>query len=100
MIHCYSPFPVLNSRVCKTLFYYLLTYLLLVGVPFATAGYSDLTLPRIIYKGGNETLGPEGLRSLLSQVAAVLQSGFNREPIALKLSDPNLSSILYLFGWR
>ena len=58
----------------KQFFIIVLTYLLLVEVPFATAGYSDLTLPRIIYKGGNDNARPEGLRSLLSQLGPKLRS--------------------------
>ena len=84
----------------KQFFIIVLTYLLLVGVPFAKAGYSDLTLPRIIYKGGNDNARPEGLRSLLSQVARRTSIEVNREPIALKLSDPNLFKhpFIYLGG--
>jgi len=71
-----------------------------VGVPPAAAGYSDLTLPRVIYKGGNDNARPEGLRSLLSQIARRTSIEVNREPIALKLSDPKLFQhpFIYLGG--
>ena len=81
----------------KHFFIIVLAYLLLVGVRLAAAGYSDLTLPRIIYKGGNDNARPEGLRSLLSQVARRTSIEVNREPIALKLSDPNLFKYPFIY---
>ena len=66
----------------------------------AAAGYSSLTLPRILYKGGNDNPRPEALRSLLSQVARRTSIEVNREPIALELSDPKLFKhpFIYLGG--
>ena len=81
----------------KHFFIIVLAYFLLVGVRLASAGYSDLTLPRIIYKGGNDNARPEGLRSLLSQVARRTSIEVNREPIALKLSDPNLFKYPFIY---
>ena len=81
----------------KYFFIIVLAYLLLVGVHLASAGYSDLTLPRIIYKGGNDNARPEGLRSLLSEVARRTSIEVNREPIALQLSDPNLFKYPFIY---
>lgn len=56
----------------------------------AAAGYSSLTLPRVLYKGGNDSARPEALRSLLAQIARRTSVEVNREPGALRLSDPDL----------
>lgn len=56
----------------------------------AVAGYSHLTLPRILYQGGNDNPRPEALRSILAQVSRRTSIEVNREPIALKLTDPEL----------
>jgi hypothetical protein len=56
----------------------------------AIAEYSSLTLPRILYQGGNDKPRPEALRSLLAQVSRRTSIEVNREPVALKLSDPEL----------
>jgi hypothetical protein len=56
----------------------------------AVAGYSNLTLPRILYQGGNDNPRPEALRSLLAQVSRRTSIEVNREPVALNLADPEL----------
>ncbi|MBC8284700.1 MAG: DUF4159 domain-containing protein [Nitrospinae bacterium] len=66
-------------------------------VNLAAAGYSNLTLPRILYKGGNNDARPEALRSLLAQIARRTSIEVNREPIALKLSDPNLFKYPFIY---
>ncbi|MEK9627690.1 MAG: DUF4159 domain-containing protein [Nitrospinota bacterium] len=81
----------------KNLFIVLLVGTLLIGLSPAWAGYSDLTLPRIIYKGGNDNARPEGLRSLLSQIARRTSVEVNREPIALKLGDPSLFNYPFIY---
>jgi hypothetical protein len=63
----------------------------------AVAGYSSLTLPRIIYQGGNDNPRPEALRSLLAQVSRRTSIEVNREPVALKLSDPELFRHPFIF---
>tara|TARA_Y100000588_G_scaffold374951_1_gene450733 strand:+ start:614 stop:1372 length:759 start_codon:yes stop_codon:yes gene_type:complete len=72
-------------------------HLLFVGATSVTAGYSDLTLPRIIYKGGNDNARPEGLTSLLSQIARRTSVEVKREPIALKFSDPKLFKYPFIY---
>ena len=54
------------------------------------ASYSNLTLPRIMYQGGNDNPRPEALRSLLAQVSRRTSIEVNREPVALNVSDPEL----------
>ena len=54
------------------------------------AGYSNLTLPRIKYQGGNDNPRPEALRSLLAQVTRRTSIEVNREPVALNVSDADL----------
>lgn len=56
----------------------------------AVAGYSSLTLPRILYEGGNDNSRPAALRSILAQVSRRTSIEVNREPLALKISDPAL----------
>ncbi len=56
----------------------------------AVAGYSNLTLPRIMYQGGNDNPRPEALRSLLAQITRRTSIEVNREPVALNVSDPKL----------
>jgi hypothetical protein len=63
----------------------------------AVAGYSNLTLPRIKYEGGNDNPRPEALRSLLAQVSRRTSIEVNREPIALKLTDPELFHHPFIF---
>ena len=73
------------------------SFSLSVGAGLATADYSNLTIPRIVYKGGDDNARPEGLRSLLSQIARRTSIEVNREPIALKLSDPKLSKYPFIY---
>jgi hypothetical protein len=54
------------------------------------SGYSNLTLPRILYQGGNDNPRPQALRSLLAQISRRTSIEVNREPVALNLSDPEL----------
>lgn len=87
----------------KYLFIFGLAFLGVTGLDSAKAvadSYSSLTLPRITYQGGNDNPRPEALRSLLAQVARRTSVEVNREPIALKLSDPNLFKhpFIYLGG--
>ena len=72
-------------------------HLLFVGATSVTAGFSDLTLPRIIYRGGNDNARPEGLTSLLSQIARRTSVEVKREPIALKFSDPKLFKYPFIY---
>ncbi|MBT4104857.1 MAG: DUF4159 domain-containing protein [Nitrospina sp.] len=54
------------------------------------AGNSHLTLPRILYQGGNDNPRPQALRSLLAQLSRRTSIEVNREPVALNISDPEL----------
>ena len=74
----------------KQFFIIILSIFLFGSVNVSGAGYSSLTIPRILYKGGSDDARPEALRSLLAQVARRTSIEVNREPILLKLSDPNL----------
>ena len=60
------------------------------NITLVEADYSSLTLPRIMYQGGNDNARPAALRSLLAQVTRRTSIEVNREPIALNISDPNL----------
>jgi len=64
------------------------------------AGYSNLTLPRIMYQGGNDNPRPDALRSLLAQVTRRTSIEVNREPVALNVSDPGLfrHPFIYMAG--
>jgi len=66
-------------------------------VNVAEAGYSSLTIPRILYKGGNDDPRPEALRSLLAQIARRTSIEVNREPTSLKLSDPKLFKYPFIY---
>jgi hypothetical protein len=79
----------------KYIFIFGLAFLLIADI--ATADYSSLTLPRIVYEGGNDNARPEALRSLLAQIARRTSVEVNREPIALKLSDPNLFKFPFIY---
>jgi len=95
-MHCYrypSCFTLKGMR--KYLFILGLAFLFVADI--AKADYSSLTLPRIIYKGGNYNARPEALRSLLAQIARRTSVEVNREPIALKLSDPNLFKYPFIY---
>jgi hypothetical protein len=81
----------------KYFFIFGLAFLLTGGAEIAKAGYSSLTLPRIVYEGGNDNARPEGLRSLLAQIARRTSVEVNREPIALKLSDPDLFKYPFIY---
>jgi len=74
----------------KQFFIIILSIFLFGSANVSGAGYSSLTIPRILYKGGNDDPRPEALRSLLAQIARRTSIEVNREPILLKLSDPNL----------
>ncbi len=54
------------------------------------ASYSNLTLPRVIYRGGNDNPRPQALRSLLAQISRRTSIEVNREPVTLNISDPEL----------
>ncbi len=63
----------------------------------AGAGYSNFTLPRILYQGGNNNPRPEALRSLLAQVTRRTSIEVNREPVALNISDPDLFQYPFIY---
>ena len=63
----------------------------------ALADYSRLTIPYLHYKGGNPEPRPDGLRSLLSQVAKRTSIEVNREPLKIKLPDPALYRYPFLY---
>ena len=95
-MHCYrypSCFTLKGMR--KYLFILGLAFLFVADI--AKADYSSLTLPRIVYKGGNDNARPEALRSLLAQIARRTSVEVNREPIVLKLSDPNLFKYPFVY---
>ncbi len=97
-MHCYrhlSCFKLKGMR--KYLFIAALAFFLLGESAFVSAGDSNLTLPRIVYEGGNDNARPEGLRSLLAQIARRTSVEVNREPISLKLSDPNLFKYPFIY---
>ena len=81
----------------KQLFIIILSVFLFGLVNVAGADYSSLTIPRILYKGGNDGPRPEALRSLLAQIARRTSVDVNREPISLKLSDPNLFKYPFIY---
>ena len=77
----------------KFFFIFGLALFFIVGVESVKAiggSYSNLTLPRIMYQGGNDNPRPEALRSLLAQISRRTSIEVNREPVALKISDPEL----------
>ena len=78
-------------------YFFILGLAFLLIADIANADFSSLTLPRIIYKGGDDNARPEALRSLLAQIARRTSVEVNREPIALKLSDPNLFKYPFLY---
>ncbi|MEO2044553.1 MAG: DUF4159 domain-containing protein [Nitrospinaceae bacterium] len=63
----------------------------------AVAGYSSLTLPQILYQGGNDNPRPDALRSLLAQISRRTSIEVNREPITLKLTDPELFRYPFIY---
>ena len=81
----------------KQLFIIILSVFLFGLVNVAGADYSSLTIPRILYEGGNDSPRPEALRSLLAQIARRTSIEVNREPISLKLSDPNLFKYPFIY---
>ena len=81
----------------KQLFIIILSIFLFGSVNVAGAGYSSLTIPRILYKGGNDDPRPEALRSLLAQIARRTSIEVNREPTSLKLSDPKLFRYPFIY---
>ena len=81
----------------KQLFIIILPIFLLGLVDVSGADYSSLTIPRILYKGGNDGPRPEALRSLLAQIARRTSVDVNREPISLKLSDQNLFKYPFIY---
>ena len=66
----------------------------------AHADYSNLSVPQVKYKGGQPNPHPTAVGSLLGQVARRTSIEVNREPLQIKLSDPNLYRypFLYLAG--
>ncbi len=95
-LHCYRPPSCFKlKRMLKLLFIFGLAFLLIADI--ANADFSSLTLPRITYEGGNDNARPEALRSLLAQIARRTSVEVNREPIALKLSDPNLFKYPFIY---
>ena len=95
-MHCYRYPSCFTLKVMRK-------YLFILGLAFlfvadiAKADYSSLALPRIVYKGGNDNARPEALRSLLAQIARRTSVEVNREPIVLKLSDPNLFKYPFIY---
>ena len=81
----------------KQLFIIILSIFLFGSVNVAGAGYSSLTIPRILYKGGNDDPRPEALRSLLAQIARRTSVEVNREPTSLQLSDPKLFKYPFIY---
>ncbi len=79
------------------LFIIILSIFLFGLVNVAGADYSSLTIPRILYKGGNDGPRPEALRSLLAQIARRTSIDVNREPTSLKLSDQNLFKYPFIY---
>jgi len=95
-MHCYRhPSCFKLKRMRKYLFILGLAFLFIADI--AKADYSSLTLPRIAYEGGNDNARPEALRSLLAQIARRTSVEVNREPIVLKLSDPNLFKYPFIY---
>ena len=68
--------------------------------PTASADYSKLTIPIIKYRGGDYRPRKEAVRSLMSQLARRTSIEVNREPIEIKLTDPDLYRypFIYLAG--
>lgn len=94
MIHCYKTLSCFKLKVMRK-FLTILGLILFIAawgknISPAVAGYSHLTLPRIVYQGGNDNPRPEALRSILAQVTRRTSIEVNREPVALKLADPEL----------
>jgi len=81
----------------KNLYILVIITILFATVSVADAGYSSLTIPRILYKGGNDDPRPEALRSLLAQIARRTSIEVNREPTGLKLSDPDLFKYPFIY---
>jgi hypothetical protein len=85
-------------------FYTILSTAVLIGsflfVPVVSADYSKLTIPIIKYQGGDYRPRPEAVRSLMAQLARRTSIEVNREPIEIKLTDPNLYRypFIYLAG--
>ncbi|HAK38198.1 MAG: DUF4159 domain-containing protein [Nitrospinaceae bacterium] len=76
---------------------------LLGSVIFPTASdadYSSLSIPQVKYQGGQPNPHPTAVSSLLGQVARRTSIEVNREPLQIKLSDPNLYRypFIYLAG--
>jgi hypothetical protein len=83
-------------------FFFILSLILFItawgeNISQAVAGYSNFTLPRILYQGGNNNPRPEALRSLLAQVARRTSIEVNREPVALNISDPDLFQYPFIY---
>ena len=71
----------------KFFFIFGLALFFIVGVESVKAiggSYSNLTLPRIMYQGGNDNPRPEALRSLLAQISRRTSIEVNREPVDRK----------------
>ena len=68
--------------------------------PTVSADYSKLTIPIIKYRGGDYRPRKEAVRSLMAQLARRTSIEVNREPIEIKLTDPNLYRypFIYLAG--
>ncbi len=56
-----------------------------------------MTLPVLKYQGGNYNPRPEAVRSLLAQLAGRTSIEVNREPVEIKLTDPNLYRYPFLY---
>jgi len=65
--------------------------------PTASADYSKLTIPIIKYRGGDYRPRKEAVRSLMAQLARRTSIEVNREPIEIKLTDPNLYRYPFIY---
>jgi len=61
------------------------------------AGYSSLSIPQLKYEGGQPKPYPTAIGSLLSQVARRTSIEINREPLQIRLSDPNLYRYPFIY---
>ncbi|NIQ00577.1 MAG: DUF4159 domain-containing protein, partial [Nitrospinaceae bacterium] len=65
--------------------------------PVQAADYSKMTLPILKYRGGNFNPRPQGVRSLLAEIARRTSIEVNREPVVLELTHPDLYQYPFLY---
>lgn len=69
----------------------------LVFAPEVSADYSKLTIPIIQYRGGDYKPRPEAVRSLMAQLARRTSIEVNREPVEIKITDPDLYRYPFIY---